>query len=94
MTPWWWTRPRPAMAWPCCARRTRSASIAPSGTVKRQAGKVRAMLRDGERTALVCVATPEEMPVNETLELQDQLRRGGRAATPTRSWSTACSRSG
>jgi anion-transporting ArsA/GET3 family ATPase len=47
--------------------------IAPGGTVKRQAGKVRAMLRDPGRTALVCVATPEEMPVNETLELQDRL---------------------
>jgi anion-transporting ArsA/GET3 family ATPase len=47
--------------------------IAPSGTIKRQAGKVRAMLRDPDRTAYVAVATPEEMPVNETLELQDKL---------------------
>jgi anion-transporting ArsA/GET3 family ATPase len=47
--------------------------IAPGGTVKRQAGKVRSMLRDPERTAFVAVATPEEMPVNETLELQDRL---------------------
>jgi anion-transporting ArsA/GET3 family ATPase len=47
--------------------------IAPTGTIKRQAGKVRAMLRDADRTAYVAVATPEEMPVNETLELQDKL---------------------
>lgn len=47
--------------------------IAPGGPIKRQAGKVRAMLRDPERTAYVAVATPEEMPVTETLELQDKL---------------------
>lgn len=47
--------------------------IAPGGPIKRQAGKVRAMLRDPERTAFVAVTTPEEMPVNETLELQDKL---------------------
>lgn len=47
--------------------------IAPGGTIKRQSGKVAAMLRDPRRTALVAVATPEEMPVNETLELQDRL---------------------
>ncbi len=47
--------------------------IAPGGPIKRQAGKVRAMLRDPERTAYVAVAVPEEMPVNETLELQDKL---------------------
>ena len=47
--------------------------MAPSGTIKRQAGKVAAMLRDPARTAVVAVATPEEMPVNETLELQEKL---------------------
>ncbi len=47
--------------------------IAPGGPIKRQAGKVRAMLRDPERTAYVAVAALEEMPVNETLELQDKL---------------------
>ena len=47
--------------------------IAPGGPIKRQAGKVRAMLQDPERTAFVAVAIPEEMPVNETLELQDKL---------------------
>jgi len=47
--------------------------IAPGGTIRRQAHKVRDMLRDPERTALVAVAAPEEMPVNETLELQGAL---------------------
>lgn len=47
--------------------------IAPGGPIKRQAGKIRTMLRDPARTAFVAVATPEEMPVNETLELQDKL---------------------
>ncbi len=49
------------------------SDIAPTGTIKRQAGKVRKLLRDPARTAYVAVATPEEMPVNETLELQDRL---------------------
>lgn len=47
--------------------------IAPGGPIKRQAGNVGAMLRDPARTAYVAVAAPEEMPVNETLELQDKL---------------------
>ena len=47
--------------------------IAPGGPIRRQAGKVRAMLRDPERTAVVAVALPEEMPVSETLQLQDAL---------------------
>jgi len=47
--------------------------IARLGPVQRQAYKVRDMLRDPDRTAYVAVALPEEMPVNETLELQDKL---------------------
>jgi len=47
--------------------------IAPGGVVRRQAFKVRDMLRDPARTGYVAVAAPEEMPVTETLELQDQL---------------------
>jgi anion-transporting ArsA/GET3 family ATPase len=45
--------------------------IAPGGTVRRQAHKVRDMLRDPERTGYVAVSSAEEMPVNETLQLQD-----------------------
>jgi anion-transporting ArsA/GET3 family ATPase len=47
--------------------------IAPGGPIRRQAHRVRDMLRDPRRTGFVAVATPEEMPVNETLELQDKL---------------------
>ena len=47
--------------------------IAPGGPIRRQADKVRRMLRDPARTGYLAVATAEEMPVNETLELQDRL---------------------
>jgi anion-transporting ArsA/GET3 family ATPase len=43
--------------------------IARVGPVRRQASKVRDMLSDPTRTGYVAVALPEEMPVNETLEL-------------------------
>jgi anion-transporting ArsA/GET3 family ATPase len=49
------------------------AEIARVGPIRRQAGKVRAMLSDPVRTGYVAVALPEEMPVNETLELQERL---------------------
>jgi anion-transporting ArsA/GET3 family ATPase len=48
--------------------------IARVGPIQRQAYKVRDMLRDRSRTGYVAVALAEEMPVNETLELQDRLR--------------------
>ena len=47
--------------------------IARVGPIQRQAYKVRDMLRDGSRTGYVAVALPEEMPVNETLEMQDRI---------------------
>jgi anion-transporting ArsA/GET3 family ATPase len=47
--------------------------VARVGPIQRQAFKVRDMLRDAARTAYVAVALPEEMPVNETLEMQDGL---------------------
>ena len=47
--------------------------IARVGPIQRQANKVRDMLADPERTGYVAVALPEEMPVNETLQLQDKL---------------------
>ena len=49
------------------------AEIARVGPIRRQAGKVRDLLADGERTGYLAVALPEEMPVNETLELERQL---------------------
>ncbi len=47
--------------------------IARVGPIQRQAHKIRDMLADPERTGYVAVALAEEMPVNETLQLQDQL---------------------
>jgi anion-transporting ArsA/GET3 family ATPase len=47
--------------------------IARVGPIRRQAFKVRDLLTDPERTGYVAVALPEEMPVNETLELERRL---------------------
>jgi anion-transporting ArsA/GET3 family ATPase len=47
--------------------------IARVGPIRRQAFKIRDTLRDPERTGYVAVAVPEEMPVNETLELERRL---------------------
>ena len=47
--------------------------IARVGPIRRQAFRVRDMLADPEQTGYVAVALPEEMPVNETLELEQQL---------------------
>ena len=47
--------------------------IARVGPIRRQAHKVRDMLADPRRTGYVAVALPEEMPVNETLELGTRL---------------------
>jgi anion-transporting ArsA/GET3 family ATPase len=48
--------------------------IARVGPIRRQAHRVRDMLADPRRTGYVAVALPEEMPVNETLELGTRLR--------------------
>jgi anion-transporting ArsA/GET3 family ATPase len=47
--------------------------IAHVGPIRRQAFRVRDMLSDPEQTGYVAVALPEEMPVNETLELERRL---------------------
>jgi anion-transporting ArsA/GET3 family ATPase len=47
--------------------------IARVGPIRRQAFKIRDMLADPARTGYVAVSLPEEMPVNETLELEDRL---------------------
>jgi anion-transporting ArsA/GET3 family ATPase len=47
--------------------------IARVGPIQRQANKVRDMLRDPARTGYVAVTLPEEMPVNETVELEGRL---------------------
>jgi anion-transporting ArsA/GET3 family ATPase len=47
--------------------------IARVGRIQRQAYKIRDTLADPEVTGYVAVALPEEMPVNETLELEQRL---------------------
>ena len=47
--------------------------IARVGPIRRQATKVSDMLSDPSRTGYVAVALPEEMPVNETIELEARL---------------------
>jgi anion-transporting ArsA/GET3 family ATPase len=47
--------------------------IARVGPIRRQAFKVRDLLADPEQTGYVAVALPEEIPVNETLELERRL---------------------
>jgi len=48
--------------------------IARVGPIRRQAARVSEMLADPARTGYVAVALPEEMPVNETIELERRLR--------------------
>jgi anion-transporting ArsA/GET3 family ATPase len=47
--------------------------IARVGPIRRQATKISGLLSDPTRTAYVAVALPEEMPVNETLDLERRL---------------------
>ncbi len=51
------------------------AEIARVGPVAHQARTIAATIADHSFTAIVGVATPEEMPVSETLSLRDTLRR-------------------
>jgi anion-transporting ArsA/GET3 family ATPase len=49
------------------------ASVARVGPIRRQALQIDRFLRDRKRTGVVVVALPEEMPVNETMELERRL---------------------
>jgi anion-transporting ArsA/GET3 family ATPase len=49
------------------------AGVARVGPIRRQALLIDEFLRDPARTGVVVVALPEEMPVNETLELERRL---------------------
>lgn len=49
------------------------ADIARVGPIAHQAGHIAATIADRDFTAIVAVAAPEEMPVNETLSLRDGL---------------------
>jgi anion-transporting ArsA/GET3 family ATPase len=53
------------------------ADIARVGPIARQARTIQATIEDRGLTAVVAVATPEEMPVNETLSLRETLEREG-----------------
>jgi anion-transporting ArsA/GET3 family ATPase len=53
------------------------ADIARVGPIARQARQIQATIEDRSVTAVVAVATPEEMPVNETLSIRDALEREG-----------------
>lgn len=48
--------------------------IARVGPIHRQAGYIQSFLHDPQTTAIIAVATAEEMPVNETLDLRAELR--------------------
>jgi anion-transporting ArsA/GET3 family ATPase len=48
--------------------------IARVGPIHRQAGHIQRFLHDPAQTAVIAVATAEEMPVNETLDLREALR--------------------
>jgi anion-transporting ArsA/GET3 family ATPase len=50
------------------------AEIARVGPVAHQAKSIAATIADRTFTAVVAVATPEEMPINETLSLRSELR--------------------
>jgi anion-transporting ArsA/GET3 family ATPase len=50
------------------------AGVARVGPIRRQALQIDGFLRDPARTGVVVVALPEEMPVNETLDLERRLR--------------------
>ena len=52
------------------------AGVARVGRIARQSRTIDEMLSDPARTGVVAVARPEEMPVNETLALEDALRDG------------------
>ena len=49
------------------------ARTARVGRIARQGRTIDAMLCDRERTGVIAVATPEEMPVNETIELHKRI---------------------
>ena len=53
------------------------SEIARVGPIHHQAGSIAATIADADFTAVVAVATPEEMPVNETLWLRDALAEDG-----------------
>ncbi len=60
--------------------RARSSTPCPAGRCARDAEWMQALLLDPARTAVALVTLPEEMPVNETIELDAQVRGRARHA--------------
>ena len=50
------------------------SEVARVGPIHRQAGIIHGFLSDPESTGILTVALPEEMPVNETLDLGERLK--------------------
>ena len=61
------------------------ASIARVGPIRRQAPSIDAFVRDPAQTGVLAVALPEEMPVNETIDLERALPRRARHGDRRRS---------
>jgi len=55
------------------------AEIARTGRVRDEAKAVAELVEDPERTGIVLVTTPDEIPVTETIEAHERLRAGGLA---------------
>ena len=78
-TTWWWsTPPRRATSWASSPPRRPSSDLVQVGKVRDQTGWMLDILGDPAQTGVVVVATPEEMPVTETLELTARLRERDR----------------
>ncbi|MGI9667962.1 MAG: ArsA family ATPase [Acidimicrobiia bacterium] len=62
---------------------TTIAELVPTGNVKRQATKLQATVLDPDVTSIVLVATPAELPVNETNEAIEAIAVEGLSPPPT-----------
>ena len=58
------------------------AEIARVGPIAHQGATIAATIADPEFTAVVAVATAEEMPVNETLALHEAINEDGLSSAP------------
>ncbi len=67
------------------------SSIARVGPVARQGAAIERMLLDSGLTAVVAVATAEQMAVSETLAPAGGAARASSGSNSARSWSTGCS---
>ena len=70
----WWTPPPPATSSASWPRPQAINQLVQVGLVRQQTDWMLEILSDPATTGLAIVATPEEMPVNETIDLQAHLR--------------------